>query len=55
VGWVIALVVLVLVAYGVWEFRWYLATLKRSLTSAAQHDEEHAYREAEPAGRPRSG
>jgi hypothetical protein len=54
VGWVIALAVLAVVAYGAWEFRWYLATLKRSLSTEAKLDEGRSYQEAEPAGRPRS-
>jgi hypothetical protein len=54
VGWLIALVVVAIVAYGAWEFRWYLATLKRSLSTEAKRDEGRTYQEAEPAGRPRS-
>jgi hypothetical protein len=52
-GWLIALIVVAAIAYGVWEFRWYFRTLTRTWRSEAERDKARAPREPETAARPR--
>jgi hypothetical protein len=51
VGWLIALAAVAAIAYGAWEFRWYLRTLRRSLRDETDLDDARARREPELAGR----
>jgi hypothetical protein len=52
VGWLSALAVVAAIAYGVWEFRWYFRTLRRTWRAETELDDARASREPELAGRP---
>ncbi len=50
-GWLIALAVLAAIAYGVWELRWYVLTLRQTWRGETDLDDARASREPELAGR----